>query len=504
MKIRFAAVMMAAAGIAAAQAGKVGGMVRTEEGAAVANAWVSVNQFSEPDPQIRDGKIVLVPFHANVQTKADGTFVVERVPAGSYRVCAVLPNTEFVGSCDAGPAVPLLTVAAGQTANAALTLARAARLKVRVDDKDKHLAKDRGETRSGRRSGCGCFQSGWAVYAGEDCGRGRGRTGLRDTGSVRCGGDGGDLERAFPARGREGCAGGCAAGRRRAGAGDEGAGEQGAAVLDYGADREVGGAIVRISAGVWPFGIGAPLVLLLVISGEVNGQASRQNRRYAPLQMVPPAIRQVVDALGPRVQRSGNERLTLTGTLTGATGASTLRVVREWPAATRIDETGGKGQSAVVTANRVAGRQPLDARDEELLEALDADSPEYFLDSLQSGGAVRLLGHRFLVRGRTGFGAAVDIFELTAPVRARNNKEPAVKKYMFDSMTGLLAEVSYNRNVGGRLTRIKTEYSEYVSVNGHLVPGRIRRVVDGQPVFTFVRQTAAISPALEDGTFDQP
>ena len=58
-------------------------------------------------------------------------------------------------------------------------------------------------------------------------------------------------------------------------------------------------------------------------------------------------IRQIVDALGDRVQKEGKERVAVTGTLNRGGVVSGLQIISEMPGLLRIEEQGGRGKTLV-------------------------------------------------------------------------------------------------------------------------------------------------------------
>lgn len=248
----------------------------------------------------------------------------------------------------------------------------------------------------------------------------------------------------------------------------------------------------------------AILGLVAYAAGIGFGQTAPRQPRYFAAHTVDPELRHVALAVGPRLQAPGRERLIMTGTLTRAGIQSALRVIRELPGLVRIDETGGRGQALAFDLDRITGRAAIESADEDLLESMEADTAEYLLQMFGRNATLRLLGHRFRVANQTGFGSEMDVYEMVAAVRVRGDAPVRTKHYMFDSRTGLLRRVGYKIAGDTQSTYIETVYSDYATVAGHPIAGKIVRVVNGAPAFTFTRESASVIPAANDNAFRLP
>jgi hypothetical protein len=247
-------------------------------------------------------------------------------------------------------------------------------------------------------------------------------------------------------------------------------------------------------------------LLCAILSHLLPAQSVQANQKpqYHPIHTVISPVRQIVSALGERVQKQGNERVVMTGTLNRAGVVSTVQVIREMPGFLRVDEQGGKGRSLVFDINSLRGATVIDDDDEGLAESLQNDTAEAFLGSFGPGASVRRLGDRFKVKDEMGFGAEVDIYEVVSSVGVKRAKQVVTKRFMFDSSTGLLRRVVYGAQQSGRAVTVQTVLSDYSSAGGYMLPGKIARVVDGKESFVFTRNTAAIQAAGKDNAFISP
>ncbi len=247
-------------------------------------------------------------------------------------------------------------------------------------------------------------------------------------------------------------------------------------------------------------------ILGAILPWLLHGQSTQsgQKPRYYPVHSVVSPVRQVVTALGDRVQKPGNERVIMTGSLSRSGVSSTAQIILEMPGLLRIDETGGKGKSLVYNLGSLMGASAVDDDDEGLAESFQNDTAETFLSKFGPGSSVRHLGDRFKVKGETGFGAEVDIYEVVSSVGVKRDKQTVTKRYMFDSSSGLLRRVVYRTLQSGKTVTVQTVLSSYSTVGAYLLPGKISRLVDGAEVFAFTRSGAAVQSAGKDNAFASP
>lgn len=246
------------------------------------------------------------------------------------------------------------------------------------------------------------------------------------------------------------------------------------------------------------------LIAALLFAGighPARAEDKVERRTYIAPASVPSSIRQVLTAVGDRIQHKGLERTTLIGSLDRKGSVSTATITRELPGYLRIDETGSKSQNLIFDLSELKGSASITEEQEDLAEIFESDTAESFLGQLGPGATVRKLGDRFAVKGESGFGSFVDIYEVVVPVSLRRDKKVRAKQFMFDSETGLLRRVAYKAYQSGREVLVQTVYSKYTSAGGHQIPGQITRIADGVTVLTFTAQSAVVSPSVPDGTF---
>ena len=205
-------------------------------------------------------------------------------------------------------------------------------------------------------------------------------------------------------------------------------------------------------------------------------------------------------AMGERATKPGQERWMASGTLRLADGTEeTVQWAWEFPGKLHLDRPAKRDAIVFDPAN--AGPLSLGETEDGLLESLSGDTADMFFDLIQSGTPPRLLGHRFQTAQTAGFAREVDIFEMAAPVAARSQKGASVKHFQFDSATGLLARVVYQRSAGGRPETVRTEFAEYETLGGQRAPRRVTRYHGSQKVFDLTVRSGEWRAGAKDGLF---
>jgi hypothetical protein len=222
--------------------------------------------------------------------------------------------------------------------------------------------------------------------------------------------------------------------------------------------------------------------------------------------LVPSRFRTLVEALGDRLDKTGRERVVLTGSLEDSSGSKAYVVTRELSGKFRLDEGAATSVYTIVFDGKglTSSKGVPSAADNDRIESLIADSSEYFLYSVIRGRGSRLLGRRFRLDDGTDSkytGPFFDIFELFASVPARAGFAPRPKHYYFDSASGLLQKVRYVVNNGNSNVTVETAWTGWRKVDGQATPSVVTRTENGKPVFAFRITSAAFSPALADSTF---
>lgn len=211
-----------------------------------------------------------------------------------------------------------------------------------------------------------------------------------------------------------------------------------------------------------------------------------------PAQLPPTLLRQFF-ALGDRLMKPGNERVTLTGTLTTANGTSGTVIVLELGGKLNVTWPGLSAARVVFdgTTPSVVGNV-LNSND--LLEAFVDDLPDTLMLAVTKGTSPRLLGQRYT----TPAGGFCDYYDVATYGQTNKQSKPLVKRYCFDSATSLLSSVRYI-TPSSQLT--VTQFDGWATVNKQAVPYTIIRTLGGTQSFRFQVQNAIVSPSVADKTF---
>lgn len=230
---------------------------------------------------------------------------------------------------------------------------------------------------------------------------------------------------------------------------------------------------------------------------------TRSNRKVEVRKaLLSPRLALNLTALGNRLEKPGQERLTLMGTLRlGGAETRGFAATLEFPDRLRL-AVGGP-QSRVITFD---GQQTKAASGEfDLIETLLYDSAEHFFAAHMQGNAIRFLGARF----RTDDGSTpdyngtyFDIYKIADQIAASGQERPA-KLYYFNSDTFLLERVTYVINRDGSEISVETKLSDWRVVDGQQVARRIERVENGKSAFVLTIQSAGLARRADDGIFVQ-
>lgn len=240
------------------------------------------------------------------------------------------------------------------------------------------------------------------------------------------------------------------------------------------------------------------LVLVLTLPVVILGQSRMTPQQKEMLASVPKGLRGdvlvQVRALGTRMQVPGKEETVLTGQLIDAAGnPRDVRIIYQISGMVRID--GLRERPVAFDGDFPWGF--ADRTDEALLETFVMDTVEGMVYSARSGAAMRLLGRRFgpnPLNARDYKGPLYDIYEVTAPVRYRQDRQLRLKRYYFDSGTGFLLSTRYTDPTVSPGLSVETRFSAWQQVDGSFYPGRIDRYENGNPMFSLIFATALSRP----------
>jgi hypothetical protein len=223
-----------------------------------------------------------------------------------------------------------------------------------------------------------------------------------------------------------------------------------------------------------------------------------QQRQYTPpilLDMLPSPLTPHAQSLGDRVLKSGKERTTFSGELTTERGERySLRVVLQLPDNVRIE---GLKPNGVVAFDGDSSVTTPSLLEQQLIEIFSSDIAEAMITSTRDGAAVQLLGRHIRPDSAVASEVAeVDIYEWSGPIRSNPRKIDRLKRFAFDSSTGLLAYTEYLDEAFSPPLNVRIRFADWKTIDGSAYPGRIERRENGR--LTFSWKASEIAPSRRE------
>lgn len=207
---------------------------------------------------------------------------------------------------------------------------------------------------------------------------------------------------------------------------------------------------------------------------------------------IPSLVQAQVDALGKRIQMGPGGKTIYTGQFFDKDGkAFAARLIHEFPGQVRLEGFGNREVVLTFDGGSVSGITNT-VVDEDLLEVFVMDSSEGMMGSLREGAAMRFLGSGFGPDPRANpdyQGPRYDIYEVTGPVRCRQDRRMRTKLFYFDTTSGLLMSTRYYDRSVTPPVKMETRYSVWGELNGSRYPARIEHYRGGQLQFTFIAES---------------
>lgn len=216
---------------------------------------------------------------------------------------------------------------------------------------------------------------------------------------------------------------------------------------------------------------------------------------YHPIYSIPIALQRQYVAMGDRLQKPGQERVTMTGTLMDSSGSTSAQIITELGGKVSIVWMGPTPKTLIFNG-MAASATAATTYDSDLLSAFVDDLAESLFLSMSQGTGFRLLGQRF----NEGDGTFCDFYDVPMPGKT-NKQPPQFKRYCFDSTAGFLRFVQYSSTAAVSAPAAQTSFTGWHLVNGQAVPGQVTRLEGGKQVFSFQVLTAAVAPTAADATF---
>lgn len=246
------------------------------------------------------------------------------------------------------------------------------------------------------------------------------------------------------------------------------------------------------------------------LSPAAHSPTAGGDSEYVRRGQIWPSLHGALTATGDRLEKSGKERLTLTGAITRGEGSppAPLAVIRDYPNRVRVGESGGSTTRVTafngVRAQAAGGNMTPAERD--TLEMLVYDTADHFFHSQQSGAAAtRFLGARFRLdadAGTDNAGPSYDVYETTEQVPFDDAGRVQTRRYYFNSATQLLERVHYETQRDGTQVSVEVVLGGWESVSGQSLPSSIVRLEDGKAVLTINFAQMTVGPESSGVTFN--
>jgi hypothetical protein len=238
-------------------------------------------------------------------------------------------------------------------------------------------------------------------------------------------------------------------------------------------------------------------------------QPTPSSNSYVLRASLRPALRYALGALGNRLEKPGNERLTLLGTIQRQESkVAPFRLFLEWPRRMRMEEYGAQPRVYGSDGNdKWALGNVLNAADQEIIETLTFDSAEGFFQGQVEGFATRALSTNARLDNSNQpnyAGPFYDIYQVSDRIGSGAALRVQPKLFLFNSNTMLLERVRYEVQRGNQTVKVEVQINGWQKINAQQVPTSIIRSEDGVPVLTLVVTSAAIGQRQNDRVFNRP
>jgi hypothetical protein len=246
----------------------------------------------------------------------------------------------------------------------------------------------------------------------------------------------------------------------------------------------------------------AVITVVIGLVGAVGVIAQTTTSGDALFVAMPSVVHSQVAALGERVYRPGKEKITLVGRYVDAAGNRPAEITYQVPGLVRLD--GFKANAGSIAFDGERSYRSTAAVDDAFLETFIMDTAEGMLAATKRGAGLRLLGRQFQPNPKkfpNYVGPRYDIYEVAAPIRSRQDQLVRLKRFYFDSKTGLLLRTRYHDRTAAPPVIVEIRFSGWRTVDGSAYPGRIDRFENDQPIFSFVVANISAGPRVEPAQF---
>jgi hypothetical protein len=219
---------------------------------------------------------------------------------------------------------------------------------------------------------------------------------------------------------------------------------------------------------------------------------------------MPPVIQYQCDMLGVRMKDAGKEMTVYEGEFfDAAEKQSKTRVTVQMGGMVKLE--GFKSQKSVLTFDGEKAAGASGRLDEALLETFLMDMPEAILEAATKTTApFRLLGRFFGPDPRKQpdyTGPRWDIYTITMPIAYQKAGSTRVKRFYFNSATGLLEKTEYLDQSASPAIKVETRFPVWGKVEDSAYPVQIERYEDGKRIFSFVATAIKGGPAADASNY---
>jgi hypothetical protein len=212
-----------------------------------------------------------------------------------------------------------------------------------------------------------------------------------------------------------------------------------------------------------------------------------------------PEMGRAFRVIGDRLEKSGSERLTFTGTILRSPDNTprAVKITWEFPGKVHIEEQTAGPTRVTVYDDEKGPHGTYSPEEEELVEALINDTAEHFFIGHARAGATRFLGSGFSYDRTTAW----DLYERPDLVGVRKATQPTIKLYCFNTATQLLERVRYSLLRGGAPVRVEVQIGGWRAAGSQQIPSSISRTENGKTVLSLNLDTTTVGAHVDDGAF---
>lgn len=237
-------------------------------------------------------------------------------------------------------------------------------------------------------------------------------------------------------------------------------------------------------------------------ASSASPQATPRASDHVRRGLLKPALRENLRSLGDRLEKTGKERLTVTGTirLKGDAQSRPVIFILEARGRLRVEEQGGSGFRTFIFDRDHATGRTLTVPESDLVETLLYDTPESFFALQETGAPTRSLGSGYRLNDSPA-GSQYDVYEVQDTDAAGDPASPVTKVFCFNRETSMLERVRYERVAAGSASAIEVRLEDWGAFDGQKMPHRIVRLENNDPVLVITLDAVTFGPRGDNAAF---